>query len=144
MFFQQTIEDGTQPSLKWEPDRDASDEEEPDQKMFLPMADATKRHTDKLSSIRDWPDDEDDSDIEVMEAFDVVPFFMLFRHQLTPVGRSMKILPLPRGGASVSSFGHSKPTKRRNKSADKAATKSTTKAVARRARKPKDPLTSDE
>ena len=50
------------------------------------MADATKRPTGKLSSIRDWPDNEDDSDVEVMEAFDVVPLSYAFPASANPGG----------------------------------------------------------
>ena len=137
------------------PDRETSDDEEPDQEMFLPMMDATKRPTSKLSSIRDWPDDEDDSDVEVMEAFDAIPLSYAFPASANPGGQIHEDPPLAtgepvpaaskkrRGAASSSSSGPSQPSKRRKKSGDKNASKPAGKAPARRARKPKEPLTSN-
>ena len=50
------------------------------------MSDTTKRPTGKLSSIRDWPDDEDYSDIEVMEVVDTVPFSYALLASANPSG----------------------------------------------------------
>ena len=123
--------------------------------MFIPMADATKRPTGKLSSIRDWLDDEDDSDVEVMEAFDAVPLSYAFPALANPGGQIHESPPLAVGdpvpvapkkkreAASTSSSGPSQPGKRQKKSRDKTASKPATKAPAQRARKPKEPLTSN-
>ena len=78
------------------------------------MADATKRPTGKLSSIRDWPDDEDDSDVEVMEAFDAVPLSYAFLTSANPggqihedpplaMGEPVPVAPKKRGAAPTSS-----------------------------------------
>ena len=64
--------------------------------MFLPMADATKRHIGKFFSIRDWPDDEDDSDVEVMEAFDALPISYAFLASANPAEQIHEDSPLPR------------------------------------------------
>ena len=104
------------------------------------MADATKRPTGKLSSIRDWPDDEDDLDVEVMEAFDAVPLSYAFPASANPGGQIHEDPPLAtgepipaaptkkRGAASTSSSGPSQPAKRRKKSGDKTASKPAGKA----------------
>ena len=106
------------------------------------MADATKRPTGKLSSIRDWPDDEDDSDIEVMEAVDAVPLSYAFPASANPGGQIHEDPPLAtgepvpvvpkkrRGAASSSSSGPCQPSKRQKKSGDKTASKPAGKAPA--------------
>ena len=65
--------------------------------MFLPMSDATKRPTGKLSSIRDWPDDEDDSDIDVIEPVEAVPLSFAFLESANPGGHIHEDPPLATG-----------------------------------------------
>ena len=155
MFLQQTLEDGTDPTLKWALDREIPDEEEPDQEMFLPMTDATKRPSGKFSSLRDWPDDEDDSDVDVIEPVEAVPLSFAFPASANPGGHIHEDPPLAtgepvpvaskkkHGAASSSSSEPSQPTKRQKKVGDKTASKRAGKALARRARKPKEAETSD-
>ena len=76
------------------PDRETPDEEEPDQEMFLPMTDATKRPSGKFSSLRDWPDDEDDSDVDVIEPIEAVPLSFAFLASANPGGHIHEDPPL--------------------------------------------------
>ena len=148
MFLQQTLEDGTEPSLKWGKDRLVSDEEDPDQEMFLPAPEVTKRPSGNFFSLRNWPVDEDDSDIEVMEVFDPMPISYVFLASANPAGQIHEDPPLAssepapaaskkRAATSAASSGPPKTTKRQKKSADKVASKPPTKAIVRRARKPR-------
>ena len=119
------------------------------------MTDATKRLSGKFSSLRDWPDDEDDSDVDVIEPVEAVPLSFAFLASANPDGHIHEDPPLAtgepvlvaskktRGAASSSSSEPSQPTKRRKKAGDKTASKRAGKAPARRARKPKEVETSD-
>ena len=119
------------------------------------MTDATKRPSGKFSSLRDWPDDEDDSDIDVIEPVEAVPLSFAFPASANPGGHIHEDPPLAtgepvpvaskkkRGSASSSSSEPSQPTKRQKKAGDKTASKRAGKAPTRRARKPKEAETSD-
>ena len=118
------------------------------------MTDATKRPNGKFSSLRDWPDDEDDSDIDVIEPVEAVPLSFAFPASANPGGHIHEDSPLAtgepvpvaskkHGSASSSSSEPSQPTKRQKKAGDKTASKRVGKAPARRARKPKEAETSD-
>ena len=61
------------------------------------MTDARKRPTGKPSSIRDWPDDEDDSVVEVIEPVDVVPLSYDFPASANPSGQIHEDPPLATG-----------------------------------------------
>ena len=74
-FPRQAIEDGSDPSATWGPDRTEADAKDPDDDDNVPIPIAVPDPATgktRASSLRDWSEDEDD-DCQILEVHDALP-----------------------------------------------------------------------
>ena len=74
-FSRQRIEDGSDPSATWGPDRTEADAQDPDDDDNVPIPLAVPGPATgktRASSLRDWSEDEDD-ECQILEVHDAIP-----------------------------------------------------------------------
>ena len=87
-------EDGENPSANWGKDRVEADSEDPDDEDNMPIPAAVPGPTTgktRVSSIRDWSEDEDD-DCQVLEVFDPRPIAFSYPVPSPPADSDNQVL----------------------------------------------------
>ena len=103
-FTRQVSEDGSDPTANWGADRVKANSEHPDDEDNVPIPAAVPGPATgktRISSIRDWSDDEDD-DCEILEVYDPRPISFLYLVPSPPADPDVEVLevePLATGGA---------------------------------------------